>query len=117
MVSQSAPVFYGDLGGHQRVLFLLFILVSLCFFLYEYEIELIFVFLSLQVPLPFSTFLDFCKKRMQMQSKHQQGLDQCPASQTHDDTEHAYLALEDAPEQIYLAQVEHPTPMRLSIPL
>lgn len=75
MVSQSAPVFYGDLGGHQRV------------------------------PLPFSTFLDFCKKRMQMQSKHQQGLDQCPASQTHDDTEHAYLALEDAPEQIYLAQV------------
>lgn len=87
------------------------------FFLYEYEIELIFVFLSLQVPLPFSTFLDFCKKRMQMQSKHQQGLDQCPASQTHDDTEHAYLALEDAPEQIYLAQVEHPTPMRLSIPL
>lgn len=40
-----------------------------------------------------------------MQSKHQQGLDQCPASQTHDDTEHAYLALEDAPEQIYLAQV------------
>ncbi|KAG2402790.1 uncharacterized protein HKW66_Vig0250090 [Vigna angularis] len=46
MVSQSAPVFYGDLGSHQRV------------------------------PLPFSNFLDFCKKPTQMQSKrHHQGLD------------------------------------------
>ncbi|CAJ1969457.1 unnamed protein product [Sphenostylis stenocarpa] len=76
MISQSAPVFYGDLGSHQRV------------------------------PLPFSNFLDFCKKRMQMQSKHHRpGLDHCPASQTHDDTQHVGLALEDAPEQIYLAQV------------
>ncbi|KAK7393498.1 hypothetical protein VNO78_22056 [Psophocarpus tetragonolobus] len=74
MVSQSAPVFYGDLGSHQRV------------------------------PLPFSTFLDFCK-RMQMQSKHQQCLEHCDASQTHDDTQHAYFALEYAPQQIYLAQV------------
>ncbi|KAL9318449.1 hypothetical protein ACSQ67_014966 [Phaseolus vulgaris] len=72
MISQSAPVFYGDLGSHQRV------------------------------PLPFSNFLDFCKKRTQMQSK---GIDHYPASQTHDDTKHACLAFEDAPEQIYLAQV------------
>ncbi|RDX83606.1 Lysine-specific demethylase JMJ30, partial [Mucuna pruriens] len=75
MISQSAPVFYGDLGSHQRV------------------------------PLPFSTFLDFCTKRMQMQSKHQQCLDHCLASQTHCETQHAYLDLEDVPEQIYLAQV------------
>ncbi|KAJ1385542.1 JmjC domain [Sesbania bispinosa] len=74
MISTSAPVFYGDLGSHGRV------------------------------PLPFSTFLAFCKKRMQVESKHQQHLDHCLASQTHD-TEHAYLALEGVPEQIYLAQV------------
>ncbi|XP_061338117.1 lysine-specific demethylase JMJ31 [Gastrolobium bilobum] len=74
MISQSASVFYGDLGSHQRV------------------------------PLPFSTFLGFCKKRMQMQSEHHQHLDLCPATQTQD-TKHAYLALECVPEQIYLAQV------------
>lgn len=84
MVSQSAPVFYGDLGSHQRV------------------------------PLPFSTFLDFCKKRMQKQSEHEQCLDHCHVSQTHDDdtqqthdddTKQTDFALEDVPEQIYLAQV------------
>lgn len=75
MVSQSAPVFYGDLGSHQRV------------------------------PLPFSSFLDFCKKRTQKQSKHEQSLEHCHASQTHDDTQEPSLALEDVPEQIYLAQV------------
>ncbi|KOM35069.1 hypothetical protein LR48_Vigan02g121900 [Vigna angularis] len=76
MVSQSAPVFYGDLGSHQRV------------------------------PLPFSNFLDFCKKPTQMQSKrHHQGLDHRAASQTDNDTKHACLSLEDAPKQIYLAQV------------
>lgn len=76
MVSQSAPVFYGDLGSHQRV------------------------------PLPFSNFIGFCKKRMQMQGKHEQCIDHCNAPQIHDDTQHdAYLALEDVSEQIYLAQV------------
>jgi len=50
---------------------------------------------------------------MQMQSKrHHQGLDHCPASQTDDDTKHACLSLEDAPEQIYLAQVQNPTSIR-----
>ncbi|XP_027365269.1 uncharacterized protein LOC113872152 isoform X2 [Abrus precatorius] len=58
----------------------------------------------LQVPLPFSTFLAFCKKRMQMQSENQQELDYCLDTQTHD-TEHSCSALEDVPEQIYLAQV------------
>jgi len=48
-----------------------------------------------------------------MQSKrHHQGLDHCPASQTDDDTKHACLSLEDAPEQIYLAQVQNPTSIR-----
>ncbi|KAK7345861.1 hypothetical protein VNO77_16474 [Canavalia gladiata] len=74
MVSPSAPVFYGDLGSHDRV------------------------------PLPFSSFLAFCKKRLEMQSKQHQHLDHSSASQMHD-TQHAYLALEDVPEQIYLAQV------------
>jgi len=44
-----------------------------------------------------------------MQSK---GIDHYPASQTHDDTKHACLAFEDAPEQIYLAQVQNPTSIR-----
>ncbi|KAL5068164.1 hypothetical protein RYX36_019051 [Vicia faba] len=77
MVSSSAPVFYGDLGSHQRV------------------------------PLPFSTFLDLCKKRIHMQTeqRHQHlDVDHSVASQT-DNTQNDYLSLEDVPEQIYLAQV------------
>lgn len=76
MISSSAPVFYGDLGSHQRV------------------------------PLPFSTFLDLCKKRMHMQTQQQQHLDNdhCVASQT-DSSQHDCLSFEDIPEQIYLAQV------------
>ncbi|XP_058770919.1 lysine-specific demethylase JMJ31 [Vicia villosa] len=77
MVSSSAPVFYGDLGSHQRV------------------------------PLPFSMFLDLCKKRLHMKTEQQhQHLDDdhSAASQT-DRTQHDYLSLEDVPEQIYLAQV------------
>ncbi|PNX91822.1 JmjC domain-containing protein D, partial [Trifolium pratense] len=76
MVSSSAPVFYGDLGSHQRV------------------------------PLPFSTFIDLCKKRMHMQTEQQQHLDgdHCVASQT-DHTQHDFSSLEDVPDQIYLAQV------------
>ncbi|CAL5206976.1 unnamed protein product [Lathyrus oleraceus] len=77
MVSSSAPIFYGDLGSHERV------------------------------PLPFSMFLDLCKKRIHMQTEQQhQHLDDdhSVASQT-DHTQHDYLSLEDVPEQIYLAQV------------
>lgn len=76
MISSSAPVFYGDLGSHQRV------------------------------PLPFSTFLDLCKKRMHMQTQQQQHLDNdhCVASHT-DKSQHDCLSFEDVPEQIYLAQV------------
>ncbi|XP_045833668.1 uncharacterized protein LOC123924744 [Trifolium pratense] len=76
MVSSSAHVFYGDLGSHQRV------------------------------PLPFSTFIDLCKKRMHMQTEQQQHLDgdHCVASQT-DHTQHDFSSLEDVPDQIYLAQV------------
>ncbi|XP_019428123.1 PREDICTED: jmjC domain-containing protein C isoform X1 [Lupinus angustifolius] len=78
MMSGSAPVFYGDLGSHERV------------------------------PLPFSTFIDFCKQRMQ--SKHQESLGpSCLSPQTHDlsssGIDGAYLSSECVPEQIYLAQV------------
>lgn len=53
---------------------------------------------------------------MRMQSTHREGLDPpCLGPQTHDlagsDTEHAYLSLEDVPDQIYLAQVQNPRPM------
>ncbi|KAI4301196.1 hypothetical protein L6164_034499 [Bauhinia variegata] len=75
MVSRSAPVFYGDLGSHVRV------------------------------PLPFSTFIDFCKKRMENKD---QGIDASFGPQSDiagSDKERDYLPSEDIPEQIYLAQV------------
>ncbi|XP_075642050.1 lysine-specific demethylase JMJ31 isoform X2 [Castanea sativa] len=70
MLSKSAPVFYGDLRSHERV------------------------------PLPFSTFIGYCKQRMQNRDLG------CANSELEShgligrDAEHA----EDAPEQIYLAQ-------------
>nr|XP_023887267.1 jmjC domain-containing protein D-like [Quercus suber] len=70
MLSKSAPVFYGDLRSHERV------------------------------PLPFSTFIGYCKQRMQNRDFG------CANSELEShglvgrDAEHA----EDAPEQIYLAQ-------------
>lgn len=60
-----------------------------------------------QVPLQFSTFIDYCKKHMQNKDG---SLDACFGPLTRglegSDTGHGYLHLEDAPEQIYLAQVE-----------
>nr|POE75833.1 hypothetical protein CFP56_05103 [Quercus suber] len=71
MLSKSLPVFYGDLRSHERV------------------------------PLPFSTFIGYCKQGMQNREfgcanseLEGHGLIGCHA-------EHA----EDAPEQIYLARV------------
>ncbi|KAJ4839529.1 hypothetical protein Tsubulata_049715 [Turnera subulata] len=76
MLSRSAPVFYGDLRGHERV------------------------------PLPFSKFLDSCKRRMRSrddsaQASHES--EDCPlvVAGAEEDT----LFSVDAPEQIYLAQV------------
>ncbi|KAL1367413.1 hypothetical protein AAHE18_02G050500 [Arachis hypogaea] len=75
MVSQSAPVFYGDLGSHDRV------------------------------PLPFSTFIGLCKKRMLTKCKDkEEALDPCLNMENHD-AECGDLSLEGVPEQIYLAQV------------
>ncbi|MED6146092.1 hypothetical protein PIB30_031334 [Stylosanthes scabra] len=75
MVSKSAPVFYGDLGSHDRV------------------------------PLPFSTFIGLCKKRMLMKSKDKEGaLDPCIDMENRD-AECGDLPMEGVPEQIYLAQV------------
>ncbi|KAF7818365.1 jmjC domain-containing protein C isoform X1 [Senna tora] len=67
MLSRSAPVFYGDIGSHERV------------------------------PLPFSTFIGFCKKRIQNKDGR------CDLAGS--DTELGHVPLEDVPEQIYLAQV------------
>lgn len=75
--------------------------VKLIFFFFFFH------FFALQVPVPFSTFLDLCKKRMHRQTNQQQqhlNDDHCVASQT-DHTQPDYLSLEDVPEQIYLAQV------------
>ncbi|KAJ4828593.1 hypothetical protein Tsubulata_004945 [Turnera subulata] len=76
MLSRSAPVFYGDLRGHERV------------------------------SLPFSKFLDSCKRRMRSrdgsaQASHES--EDCPlvVAGAEEDT----LFSVDAPEQIYLAQV------------
>ncbi|XP_021280558.1 uncharacterized protein LOC110413877 [Herrania umbratica] len=77
MVSRTAPVFYGDLRSHERV------------------------------PLPFSTFIGFCKQHRQKVGNscisnsnsggHQPG---------ESDTEQGYSPFVDAaPQQVYLAQV------------
>ncbi|KAK4281212.1 hypothetical protein QN277_012734 [Acacia crassicarpa] len=76
MLSQSAPIFYGDIGSHERV------------------------------PILFSTFIGFCKKNIRNKGvaldacfgpqRHDPGGSK---------TEHGSLHLEDVPEQIYLAQV------------
>ncbi|OMO77635.1 hypothetical protein CCACVL1_14932 [Corchorus capsularis] len=77
MLSRTAPVFYGDLRSHERV------------------------------PLPFSTFIGFCKH-------HRQNVDRCCSfncnSEGHQhgesDTEQgSSLFVDAAPQQIYLAQV------------
>ncbi|KAI9119444.1 hypothetical protein K1719_010119 [Acacia pycnantha] len=76
MLSQSAPIFYGDIGSHERV------------------------------PILFSTFIGFCKKHIRNKGvgldacfgpqRHDPG---------GSNTEHGSLHLEDVPDQIYLAQV------------
>ncbi|XVE73057.1 hypothetical protein DITRI_Ditri11bG0087400 [Diplodiscus trichospermus] len=76
MLSRTAPVFYGDLRSHERV------------------------------PLPFSTFIGFCKQ-------HRQNVDNCIVNSNleghqsgESDTEQVCSAFVDtAPQQIYLAQV------------
>lgn len=123
MVSSSAPVFYGDLGSHQRVIITTYNKHSMCFllcglyYIWDYYViwcyvKLInlffFFFIYLQVPLPFSTFIDLCKKRMHLQTQHQQNLDEDHSVVSQTNHEHDYLSLEDVPEQIYLAQVQTP---------
>ncbi|KDP21397.1 hypothetical protein JCGZ_21868 [Jatropha curcas] len=67
MLSRTAPVFYGDLRSHERV------------------------------PLPFSTFINFCKQRLVNTERHQPAVSEAE--------EQDPLLSGDAPEQIYLAQV------------
>ncbi|CAL0300599.1 unnamed protein product [Lupinus luteus] len=78
MMSESAPVFYGDLGSHERV------------------------------PLPFSMFIDFCKQRMQSKHEESLGPScpspQTPDLSSYG-IDGAYLSSECVPEHIYLAQV------------
>ncbi|XP_068310808.1 lysine-specific demethylase JMJ31-like isoform X1 [Pyrus communis] len=74
MLSDSAPVFYGDIRSHERV------------------------------PLPFSAFIGLCKKRM-----HHSEDGSCVKSDRHGlpdaSSEYDSKPYEDAPHQIYLAQV------------
>ncbi|KAL5792857.1 hypothetical protein ACOSP7_001451 [Xanthoceras sorbifolium] len=79
MLSRTAPVFYGDLRSHERV------------------------------PLPFSTFIGFCKQHKQ---KMDDGHDDCVESERHQqiesetETGRPCLLSEDVfPQQLYLAQV------------
>ncbi|KAF5727044.1 hypothetical protein HS088_TW22G00731 [Tripterygium wilfordii] len=75
MLSRSAPVFYGDLRSHERV------------------------------PIPFSTFIGFCKQNMQ-NAEDSPGV--CLGSEhqpMESGTEQELLLSRDAPDQIYLAQV------------
>lgn len=72
MLSRSAPVFYGDLRSHERVLF------------------------------PFSTFIGYCKQRIRNTDC---GPGVCSELEGHGLTGPDAEDAEDAPEQIYLAQV------------
>ncbi|KAH6812891.1 2-oxoglutarate and oxygenase superfamily protein [Perilla frutescens var. frutescens] len=77
MLSRSAPVFYGDIRSHERV------------------------------PLPFSTFIGFCKDLLQCEDNGPNSISQLrkhePAGLA---TQHVDYALgEESPKQIYLAQV------------
>ncbi|XP_044487034.1 uncharacterized protein LOC123212064 [Mangifera indica] len=77
MLSRSAPVFYGDIRRHERV------------------------------PLPFSTFIGYCKEHKQ---KTEDGCTGCVEPERHlqvgSETEEPCLLPGDvAPQQIYLAQV------------
>ncbi|XP_028758412.1 uncharacterized protein LOC114717446 isoform X2 [Neltuma alba] len=76
MLSRSAPIFYGDIGSHERV------------------------------PILFSTFVGLCKKHIQNKDGGLDAcfgpLRHDPVGSN---TEHGSLHLEDVPEQIYLAQV------------
>ncbi|KAG6438282.1 hypothetical protein SASPL_103219 [Salvia splendens] len=77
MLSRSAPVFYGDIRAHERV------------------------------PLPFSTFIGYCKDLLQCEDD---GEDPISQLRKHEPTEVAthqgdFATGEESPKQIYLAQV------------
>lgn len=109
MLSQSAPIFYGDIGSHERVItcmlqFWLWNLILLSWFKWNHYTTSHHE----QVPILFSSFVEFCKKHL----KNKGGsLDACLGPQRHDlagsNTEYGSLNLEDVPERIYLAQVEN----------
>ena len=109
MLSRAAPVFYGDLRSHERVI----VMFSVHWRIMMYFLSWMtgpwsFCFcICLQVPLPFSTFIGFCKRHRQNVNNscsfnsnsegHQPG---------ESDTEQGCSSFVDAaPQQIYLAQV------------
>ncbi|PKI41770.1 hypothetical protein CRG98_037833 [Punica granatum] len=76
MMSRSAPVFYGDIRSHERV------------------------------PIPFSSFIGFCKQRMQMEEENQS----CPVESERGNSSTSEVEPDCsisafAPQQTYLAQV------------
>ena len=81
MLSKSAPVFYGDLRSHERVIFFVY------FFKTLWNFELLSLMEVNKPNYSFCTFIGYCKQRMQ--------------NRDFGYAEHA----EDAPEQIYLSQV------------
>ncbi|KAL6505166.1 hypothetical protein OROGR_024983 [Orobanche gracilis] len=77
MLSSSAPVFYGDIRSHERI------------------------------PIPFSTFLGYCKDILQCGNDVQESI--C-SSRNHEAVGHStqhgdHFTGEESPQQIYLAQV------------
>ncbi|KAL1547193.1 hypothetical protein AAHA92_23699 [Salvia divinorum] len=77
MLSRSAPVFYGDIRAHERV------------------------------PLPFSTFIGYCKDLLQCEDGGQDSISQLRKHEpTGVSTQQGDFAMgEESPKQIYLAQV------------
>lgn len=76
MLTRTAPVFYGDLRSHERV------------------------------PIPFSTFIQFCKQRLLERSRGNVVSSESNSNRlTGPDLEKDCLPFEDDPKKLYLAQV------------
>ncbi|XP_022960123.1 uncharacterized protein LOC111460965 isoform X1 [Cucurbita moschata] len=76
MLTRTAPVFYGDLRSHERV------------------------------PLPFSTFIQFCKQRLQERNEENVVSTESNSNRTtYPDMEKGCLPFEDDSKKLYLAQV------------
>lgn len=111
MLSRAAPVFYGDIRGHERVKFFSLKLDILLkhFMVASHwwpQSQLWVIWFELQVQVPFSKFIGYCHENIQ---NPRRGCEVSSESERHElegpDTKEGFMFFGDAPQQIYLAQV------------